>query len=122
MNKKTMKIISILTIILCVVMSASTVCFADIAPGSITGEGALDAAAEQNISNIGNTVAGIIRNVGIVLAVIIVMVLGLKYMMGSAQEKAEYKKTMIPYIVGAVLLFGASAIATMVISFVPGSK
>ena len=38
------------------------------------------------------------------------MVLGIKYMMGSAEEKAEYKKTFIPYIVGALLLFAASAL------------
>ena len=36
-------------------------------------------------------------------------------MMGSASEKAEYKKTMIPYLVGAVLIFGASAIAKVVV-------
>ena len=36
-------------------------------------------------------------------------------MMGSAAEKAEYKKTMIPYLVGAVLIFGASAIVQAVV-------
>ena len=33
---------------------------------------------------------------------------------GSAEEKAEYKKTMIPYIIGAILVFAASAIASIV--------
>ena len=36
-------------------------------------------------------------------------------MIGSASEKAEYKKTMIPYLVGAVLVFGAGAIAKVVV-------
>jgi hypothetical protein len=35
-------------------------------------------------------------------------------MMGSAEEKADYKKSMIPYLVGAVLVFAASTIAGVV--------
>ena len=41
-------------------------------------------------------------------------------MMGSASEKAEYKKTMIPYLVGAILIFGASAITKVVVSIGSG--
>ena len=44
----------------------------------------------------------------------VLVVLGIKYMIGSAEEKAEYKKTMIPYIIGAILVFAASAIASIV--------
>ena len=35
-------------------------------------------------------------------------------MVGSAEEKAEYKKTMIPYLVGAICIFAASTIANVV--------
>ena len=35
-------------------------------------------------------------------------------MMGSAEEKADYKKSMIPYIVGAVLIFASTAIVGVV--------
>ena len=45
------------------------------------------------------------------------MVLGIKYMVGSAEEKASYKKTMMPYIVGAILLFGATTVATAIFEF-----
>jgi len=48
------------------------------------------------------------------------MVLGIKYMMGSAEEKAEYKKTMIPYIIGAILLFAATTIANAIYTFANG--
>ena len=41
-------------------------------------------------------------------------------MMGSASEKAEYKKTMIPYLVGAILIFGASAITKVVVGLAQG--
>lgn len=41
-------------------------------------------------------------------------------MMGSAEEKAEYKKTLMPYVIGAALVFAASAIATVVYNFATG--
>ena len=38
-------------------------------------------------------------------------------MMGSAEEKAEYKKTFIPYLIGAILVFAASNLASMIFGF-----
>lgn len=71
----------------------------------------------NDIANIGGRILGIVQVVGTIAAVIILVVLGIKYMMGSAQEKAEYKKTMIPYIIGAVLIFAAANIAQIVYSW-----
>ena len=65
----------------------------------------------------GNRVIGILKVVGILVSVGILIVLGIKYMMGSAEEKAEYKKTFIPYIVGAILVFAASNLASMIYSW-----
>ena len=35
-------------------------------------------------------------------------------MVGSAEERAQYKKTFLPYLVGAVLIFGAANLAQIV--------
>lgn len=51
-------------------------------------------------------IVAVITNIGIVLSILIPSILGIKYMVGSADEKAEYKKGMVPYLVGATLLFG----------------
>lgn len=37
-------------------------------------------------------------------------------MIGSASEKAEYKKTMIPYIVGALLIFAGTSLVRVIYS------
>ena len=112
---KMKKLLCIVLIVLCIVMVAST-CFAasEIKPEDISGTANVDMGG---VKTFGDKLATIIRSVGVVVAVIVIMVLGIKYMMGSAQEKAEYKKTMIPYLVGAVLLFGATTIAGAVIDF-----
>ena len=75
-----------------------------------------DAQGTEGITNVGGNIVSIVTTIGIIVAVIVLLVLGIKYMMGSAAEKAEYKKTMIPYLIGAVLIFGASAIAKAVIA------
>lgn len=45
-----------------------------------------------------------------IAAIIGIAIIGLKYMLGSLEEKAEYKKTMLPYIVGCFMLMGTSII------------
>ena len=59
-------------------------------------------------------VLGAIRNVSAVVAVIVLMVIGVKYMIGSVEERAEYKKTMIPYIIGCVLAVSTSTIVSFI--------
>ncbi len=116
MSKKTMKILTtIATILLIVSMGASIVCAAtDI--GGVSIDPKTDNTGD--ITKVGNKIMGILQVVGVLIAVIILMVLGIKYMMGSAEEKAEYKKTMIPYIVGAILIFAAATIANAIYNFV----
>lgn len=118
MNRKAVKILCILLVAIMSVCFISTVCFAasdDISPSNITGEGSN--VNVSKIGEIGNGLAKIIRNVGIVAAVIILMYIGIKYMLGSAEEKAEYKKVFMPYLIGAVLLFSAAGIAQAIITF-----
>lgn len=74
----------------------------------------------DGITNIGNQIITILSTVGSIASVIVLIILGLKYMMGSAEEKAEYKKTLMPYVIGAALVFAASAIAGIVFSFTQG--
>ncbi len=112
--KKAYKALSVIMLVLMIACICTNV-FAAIDANKITAGESTD--ADDTILKIGNTVLTIITNVGMILAVIIVAVLGVKYMMGSAEEKSEYKKSMIPYLIGAVLVFGASAIGRAVIGF-----
>lgn len=69
--------------------------------------------AEKAISK----VLSIVTNIAMVVSVIILAVIGVKYMIGSAEERAEYKKDMIPYLVGSVLIFGISIIVKILQTF-----
>lgn len=124
MSKKVMKITTaILTFAIIISLSLSvfaTDAEKDFTPDSLTGTTTGVENGVTEIKEVGNKLVGILRTVGIVISVVIMIVIGIKYMMGSASEKAEYKKTMIPYVVGAVLLFGASTLATVIYEFATG--
>ena len=74
--------------------------------------------AVDEITGKANNIIGIITTVGIVISVITMIILGLKYMMGSVEEKAEYKKTMIPYIIGVVFIVAISTIVSIIANMV----
>ena len=57
---------------------------------------------------------GAIRNAGVVISVIILSVIGLKYMLCSVDEKASYKETLVPWVVGCLLLAMSSTIPSII--------
>ena len=114
--KKSIKVISTLLLTIMLVASiAGTVLAVD--PNTVlnglNGNGNVQT---NDLTKVGNNIVTIIQVVGIVIAVIVLLVIGIKYMMGSASEKAEYKKTMIPYIVGAVLIFAGTSLVKVIYS------
>ena len=114
--KKSIKVISTLLLAIMLVTSiAGTVLAVD--PNTVlnglNGNGNVQI---NDLTKVGNNIVTIIQVVGIVIAVIVLLVIGIKYMMGSASVKAEYKKTMIPYIVGAVLIFAGTSLVRVIYS------
>ena len=114
--KKSIKVISTLLLAIMLVASiAGTVLAVD--PNTVLNELNVNGNVQTNdLTKVGNNIVTIIQVVGIVIAVIVLLVIGIKYMMGSASEKAEYKKTMIPYIVGAVLIFAGTSLVRVIYS------
>lgn len=116
MNTKTLKILTtVATILLVIAMGATTVLGAELTPNQVKANASTNTV--NSLNSIGGSILGVLQAVGTILAVIIITVIGIKYMLGSAEEKAEYKKTMMPYIIGAVIIFAAPTIANIVYNF-----
>lgn len=107
---KSSKIISILTMTMVVLFALTTIVSATTIGDIVTVSP--DTQSAQTITGVGNKIIGLIQVAGTLVAVAMVLVLGIKYMMGSAEEKAANKKSMMPYLIGAILLFvGANAVS-----------
>lgn len=115
MRKSTRLIISticILTIIclfFCnITLAASTINPDDYNPGGLTQADTKVAFAKTGM------ILGAVRNISIVVSVITLMIIGLKYIFGSIEEKANYKASMIPYIIGCIM----AVCGTTLVSFI----
>ena len=62
-------------------------------------------------------ILGIVQVIGMGVAVISLSIMGTKYMISSVEEKAKIKEQFIPYVIGAVLLFGGATLIKIVIDF-----
>lgn len=69
-----------------------------------------------------NKVTGTIINwiwgISIIIAIVVLMVIGIKFIIGGTQEKAEYKKSLLPVVVGVILV----VFATTIVKFLFGMK
>lgn len=70
------------------------------------------------VVDMGSTVISVIRVIGIIVTVVALMIIGIKFMTGSVEEKADYKKSMIPYLIGVFIFFALSQLIALVMDFV----
>jgi len=63
-----------------------------------------------------NNIYNILFAIGIALSVVVGAILGIKFMIGSVEEQAKIKETLIPYMLGCLVVFGAFGIWKIVIT------
>ena len=118
------KIISILIITLIMSMFVGTVSIYaadDGLEGIITGmknASTIDTSSSNSgIKNTINNVIGLLQLAGTGISVIVVTMLGIKYLLASPSEKADTKKMIMPILIGCILLFGAVNLVAVVADF-----
>lgn len=73
-----------------------------------------------DLQDFSRDIYNILLTIGIVVAVVSGVTIGIRYMLGSVEEKADIKGTLIPYIVGCVVVFGSFAIWKLVVTVLQG--
>ena len=75
---------------------------------------------QENADTVLNSIYNIMLAIGITVTVIWGLVIAIKLMMSSVEEKAEYKKLLWPYLVGCIVIFGSFIIWKIVIIIMNG--
>ena len=91
--------------------------------GIITSMSAVSSAPSAGDSKIGkviNIVIGILQVVGTGISLIVISILGIKYILASPSDKADVKKNIMPILIGCILLFAAVNIAGIIEQFTGG--
>jgi len=121
----TKKLIKLMAIVLVVVLSLAVVSFAgdstmsfdSISSGSFT-KGAQDSTGTAGaVNRIMQAILTITQVIGVGVAVIMLIVLAIKYISAAPGDKADIKKHAVVYVVGAVVLFAASGILEIIKRF-----
>lgn len=93
--------------------------FANMGETKVDAGGGLGMNSDSNgnpIKKMSDIIFNVLFILGIVIAVIWGLVIAIKFITGSVEEKAEVKKTLIPYVAGCVVLFGAFTIWKIVLT------
>lgn len=131
--KKKFIISIVISVIMChnLVMAASNTTKVEwsFAPNSFFTDG-----LGLGISNISQKISSVITNndstIGKILGLLsviftfsrlvclaAVLVMGIRYMMASAENRADLKQRLIPLFIGSVVIFGASSIMSITINY-----
>lgn len=71
----------------------------------------------DKVNNITATVITAVRIVGITVAIVMLLVVAMKYMTAAPGDKADIKKSAIQYVVGAIVLFAVTGILGIISQF-----
>jgi len=119
MKKQVIKIVLILLVLLIAfsfVNRVNAFSTADAIKNNFSG--ANNPQGSEGIRKILSVVLDVTRVAGAAVAIVILMVIGAKYIIASAGERADLKKYAVNYIIGALILFGATGILSMIKEFV----
>lgn len=121
---KTLKIFAIIAMTMVMLCTSTQMAFADNTPETafdvVNGisPDMTQTSAASGLSTMAGRILGLIQIASAVAAVILVAVFGFKFILGSANEKADYQKSFVPLIVGVVVVFAATSIAKLIFGIV----
>ena len=127
MKRKMTKLALFILIVMAVLFSYNCVFAgnATAAPTNFLSPSSIVAQSDSTADSLRNTtgiILAVVQVIGVSVAVIMLLVVGIKYMYSAPNDRAEIKKHMVVYVVGAVVLFASSGILGIIRGFVDPSN
>lgn len=70
--------------------------------------------ASKSLDEKVGSILSVIRAIGIVVSIVTLMGIGIKFMVGSADEKANYKQALMPWLIGAIMVFAITTLPSLI--------
>ena len=118
------KIIFLIITLVCIIFTLTTYTYASSISDIFTGADDFIQAGDKdqnitiedsNLQDMSNLLYNTLLIIAIVVAVIVGLIIGIQFMTGSVEQKAKIKETLIPYIAGCIVIFGAFGIWKLVV-------
>lgn len=75
-----------------------------------SGRGVDDTLDQNKMKETSSIIYNTLVLIGMSVAIIISAILGIKFMIGSVEEKAQIKEALVPFVIGCIVIFGAFGI------------
>lgn len=76
----------------------------------------IDQKVPSKVTEVAGFIIKLLRNMSIIITILVITILGIKFMIGSVEEKAEYKKAYINIIIGVVFITLVTSIVDVIFS------
>lgn len=119
MKKRVFLILIIFILMICSTHIVQATTISNIMQGAdnfITNGSSSSVIANDKLKDASDIIYNTLLIVGTVIAVIVGAILGIQFITGSVEQKAKVKDSLIPFIVGCVVIFGAFGIWKLVIT------
>ena len=118
MKKKNFKkVIVLLLVLIQLAIISSTVFGATTKVDTIASlEGTIDTSstAARTIIGVSKTLLELLQLIGIAVGLIMLVIIGIRFILKSDKEKPDFKNVAMNYIFGAICIFGATTILTFI--------
>ena len=109
MSKKMVKIMSVILMAILMLGFMAMPVSADVLdPKRFNGKS--DATLTGKADTIAGAIISVVQVVGIAVAIIMLIIVAIKYITAAPSDKAEVKKHLLVYVIGAVVLFASTGI------------
>jgi len=122
MQSKILKLIVIISVFIIVSVFPVKVfsSWADDADNFLKSAGNSITVDKDQLTSASDEIYNTLTSIGMIVAVIVGMILGITYMMTGAVDKAKVKESIMPYLLGCIVIFGAFGIWKLVINVMNG--
>ena len=119
MKKKTLKkVVVILMVLIQLVIISNSVLGATTTQANTiaTLDGNIDTSskAARTIIGVSKTLLELLQLIGIAVGLIMLVIIGIRFILKSDKEKPDFKNVAMNYIFGAICIFGATTILTFI--------
>jgi len=122
MQSKILKLIAIISVFIIVSVFPVKVfsSWVDDADNFLKSAGNSITVDKDQLTSTSDEIYNTLTSIGMIVAVIVGMILGITYMMTGAVDKAKVKESIVPYLLGCIVIFGAFGIWKLVINVMNG--
>lgn len=87
----------------------------------VLGESVSNTIKESQLKETSNFIFKLLMAIGIVVMLLVGTIIGIQFMVASAEDKAKVKEALIPYVIGCGVIFGAFTIWSIAVNLLQNS-